>query len=122
MPEQDLEITKNGEYNNLSLKNRVTQSGEIVKGIDPGNFIIVEKLYPEGRQVKTYQNGNSIYSCSVKYKGEQCSFILNEREHEAYTNIGGQNDKIKIAVESVEFTAPDGTKTKRGVLRFSKVE
>lgn len=115
--EQELEIKKmsikdkqGNDINNLTLKTRVVKAtGEVLQGLKVGNHIIVEKIFAEG-----YKNDRGIYSfysCKAKYKGVEVSFLLNEKEHESYKEAGGIGDKVKISLESYEYTYKNEKKT-----------
>lgn len=96
--EQKLEIQTNigkdgKEYYNLNLKPKPLKN---IKGLDDGNFIIVEKVFIEGYEIESKYG--KIYSCKVKYDNKEPTFILNEKEHAVYKNIGGIGDGVKITL------------------------
>jgi K+-transporting ATPase A subunit len=98
--EQDIEIVKNGEYNNINLKPNFKKG---VKGLAIDNHIIVEKTkYAEGREIKT--KFGSMYSCLVRYKDTDVSFICSDKEHASYVKAGGVGDKIKILMTKFTWT------------------
>jgi hypothetical protein len=116
--EQKINITKKGEYSNINLSDITPEN----------NFIIVEKVFPDGRQVKsnfTYPDGKAMfnYSCKVKYNGTECTFFLKEKEHAIYKELGGAGDRVKIYRNEVTKVNPK-TKVKMivGELKFEKVE
>lgn len=91
MTEQKLEVKVNGQYNNIDLKS-----------LEPNNSVTVEKVFAEGYKLesKTYKKKDgspSLYfSCKVKYEGKDCTFFLNENQHESYKVQGGIGDKVRI--------------------------
>jgi hypothetical protein len=101
--EKDLQIVKSEKdgktYNTLYLKPNKTKK---IEGLGYDNFIIVEKLYAEGKQFNG-KFGKS-YSCAVRFKDQDCSFWLNEKEHDAYKQLGGIGDKIKITCYRHEYS------------------
>lgn len=115
MVEQDLDIVTNGDYKNINLKTKINKAtGDVVQGISVGNHIIVEKIFAEGREVNmgTYK----FYSCGVKYKDEDVTFTCSEKEHEAYAECGGIDDKVKISVEQIEYTFKGQKKNRLGLV------
>lgn len=96
--EQELTITttvgKDGkEYKNINLKSKPLKN---IKGLDDGNSVTVEKVFAKGYEIEsTY---GKIYSCKVKYKDDEVTFILNPKEHEVYESLGGIGDKVKITL------------------------
>ena len=107
---------KNGkEYKNINLKTRVS-AGEVIQGLEPNTFIIVQKKFPEGRPITEYP----LFSCGVVYNGEDVSFVLNDKEHEEFKKCGGTGDNIKIMLHQEEYEW-DGKKKKKAVLTFEKV-
>lgn len=122
MAEQKLEVTTNESngktYYNLNLKENVKKG---TKGIDDGNFIIVKKRFAEGME-RNSQYGKS-YSCAVEYDGKQASFWLNEREHDVYKNVGGQDDLVRITLNEEKYiNKKTGAKGLRAVLSFELVD
>ena len=113
--EANLNITMNGQYKNLILKTRYKKNnGNLVivngqkqvetQGLEDGEFIVVQKVFVEG-----YENNGKFgvsFSCKVKYKDEECSFWLNEKEHDAYKVTGGIDDKVKISCKKVLIVNP----------------
>lgn len=117
--ETSLDITSresNGrEYKNINLKTRLN-GGELVKGLEPNTYIIVQKQFVEGRPITQYP----LFSCKVIYKGEEVSFVLNEKEHEQYKKIGEVGDNVKISMHQETYTW-EGKEKKKAVLTFEKV-
>jgi hypothetical protein len=97
MPEQKLDLIKNGEYYNLFLKDF-----KDAKGLEPGNYVIVEKdgQYAAGYKTDgTTKDGKpySRWNCTVNYNGQKCAFsTFNEKEAKAFEEAGGVGDKVKI--------------------------
>ena len=114
--EQKLEIVENGQYNNLNLK---TNFAKKIKGIEDGNYIIVTKCFAEGREWQG-KYGPS-YSCKVTYDDTECSFWLNQKEHEVFMDCGGIDDKVKITLKKETYVLNNEERTKQ-VLYFEKVE
>lgn len=113
MEEQKLEIIeneKNGKvYKNLNLKSRLHKG---IKGLDDGNYVIVEKQYAEGYEFVSPSlkdgKGNPVvsYSCRAFYGGEDVSFWLSEKEHEMYKEAGGVGDNVKILLNKEPYVNP----------------
>ncbi len=101
--EQKLDIVQNGDFKNIFFFSYIKNGA---KGLDDGNFIVVEKVFADGREIdmKTYM----IYSCKVKYLEEEVTFVLNAREHEEYKNLGGIGDKIKITLKKEPYINKKG--------------
>lgn len=133
MPEQDLEIKANGDFKNIYLKTRYNRDskGDLVlkdgkkvvleQGLEDGNFVIVEKVFPTGMKIEkpTY----TFYSCKVKYKDDEVTFILYENEHEQYLSCGGQGDKVKISLtKETVINKKTGAESLRDCLHFEKIE
>ncbi len=93
MVEQDVTIIKNGKYNNLFLKPSPSKGAP---GMDNGNHVIVTKSFVDGKEFPG-QYGPS-FLCAVEYKGEKCSFFLNQKEHDVWKTLGGQGDKVKVTL------------------------
>lgn len=108
--EQEITITEKGQYKNIRPKD-----------LTEGNFITVEKTFPSGMEVKgkffDEQKQNFSYSCRVNYKGEEVSFWLNKREHEAYALLGGVGDALKLTKVEEPYTAM-GQKRIRETFKF----
>jgi len=115
--EQDLDIINTGkkdkagnEIKNINLKTRLNKAtGDVTQGLTVGNFITAEKVFPTG--YKNDRGSYCIYSCKIKYKDEEVSFTLNEKEHNEYKVTGGMGDKVKITLESYEYTYENAKKT-----------
>lgn len=117
MVEQDIVITESGGYSNIDLKPKPLKG---IKGLDNGNYVIVEKVYAEGRAVDT-KYGIS-YACKVKYKGTEVSFWLKDFEHEKYKTCGGIGDKVKITLSKEPFVnKKTGVEMLLNKLKFEKV-
>jgi hypothetical protein len=135
MKEQVLEIkeVQSGEntYNNIMIKTRYAwnmgkkqfefddNGDKIIKeqGIKPEHYVIVEKIYAEGKEFEG-KYGKS-YSCGVKYKGKDCSFWLPELQHKEFAKAGGIGDKVKISCTLVEkLNKKLGVKVPVEVLKF----
>ena len=140
MAENELEIVKNGEYNNLNLKTKFKRAqgnlvldaqGEkqvFIEGIANDSSITVEKVMKEGYEniSKTLKDYNKdplkSYSCKVKYKGEECSFWLSVDEHDIYKELGGIGDFVKITAEGrTSVNKKTGAKSEYQELVFEKV-
>lgn len=131
--EQELEIleieSKGNVYKNLNLKTKVDRAtGGVIPGLTVGNYIIVEKVFPEGYEnVRKYKNADGTekevrsFSCKVIYKGEEASFWLNEQEHNKFASIGGSGDDIKIIMTQADYKFKGETK-KKLVADFDLVE
>ena len=119
MTEAKLEIyenTSNGKtYKNIALKSKLDKNTKavVMQGLEDGEFIIIEKgNFAEGRSVMSGvgQNGKpwNMFSCAVKYNGDDVSFILYDRDHEAYADCGGVGDKLKISLTEEKMVTPMG--------------
>lgn len=113
MAEQELQIydtgvedKKNGgTFKNIYLKTKTKvdpSSGDVdvKKGLADGNHVIVQKVFDKGFKIE--KPNYTIFSCKVRYKDEEVTFILNEKEHERYVNTGGMDDKVKITATAFE--------------------
>ena len=118
---KELPIEENGQYKNISLKQKWDQGDLLRDGLGDGEYVIVNKddNFSEG----LLNNGKfgPSYSCKVKYKDEQVSFWLNEKEHVKFAEVGDCGDTIKILNLRETFTY-QGKEKKKDVLYFSKVE
>jgi hypothetical protein len=96
--EQEIAIEVRGQYKNLNPK----------KDLTPGNYILVEKLYGEGRRVEKTFSGQTkpsiSYNIGVKYKGEEVSFFIKESEHEQFLSAGMVGDTLRITCVENTFT------------------
>lgn len=118
--EATIPIETQGNFKNISLKQKWEEGTQVRPGLGDGEYIIVEKdTYNEGREVVT-QYGKS-FSCGVKYNDESVSFWLTPEEHEKYVSVAGIGDKVKILNLKETFTFK-GAEKKKNVLHFSKVE
>lgn len=103
MEERKLKIVENKGYKNLDFKEKATVvlNGKEVKTeefvLDDG-FVFIQKSYVEGLEKVGSKAGKTwkFYICKGKYAGDEVSFILTEREHEAYKVLGGVDDTIKV--------------------------
>lgn len=85
--EQKIKIKKNGNYNNIELKDITPDN----------NFIIIEKVFSEGKEFPDkFREGKHTYACRAKYLGEDVSFWLKQEEHDDYKLLGGEGDKVKV--------------------------
>ena len=118
--EKTLPIEENGQYKNISLKQKWDEGTLVRDGLADGEYIIVEKTnFVEGRAVNT-QYGTS-YSCGVKYNNEDVNFWLDEKEHTKYAETGGLGDKVKI-LNLKETFIYNKIEKKKNVLHFSVVQ
>ena len=114
--EQKLEITANGEYNNITLKTRVNKStGQVSQGLTNGNFIIVTKEdFEEAFEID--KGSYKIYSCKVDYLGTVVSFLLNREDEVAeWNSCGGVGDRVKITSTVVPYKFKGESKTRLGL-------
>ena len=97
MVEQELEITVNGQYNNINLKPKPLKG---MKGLEDGNHIVVKKLFAEGFEVEPKNpTWKPSYSCKAEYLGKEVTFWLTQKEHDSYKVIGGVDDSVKITLK-----------------------
>ena len=104
MEQKKLKIVENKGHKNLDLKERATVmlNGKEVKTeeftLDDG-YVFIQKSYVEGLEKSAAKAGKTwkFYICKAKYEGDEVSFILSEREHEAYKVLGGVDDTIKVS-------------------------
>jgi len=115
----DLEILDSGilnkktgkNYLNINLTNRFDKvTGEVTKGIPVGDHIIVQKIFEKG--YKNEKPNYTIYSCLVRYKGEEVGFPLFEKDHEAFAACGGVDDNIMISTEAWQSGSKKGVNVK----------
>lgn len=112
MLEQKIEIKTNGQYKNIKPK----------QDLDVDNYIVVEKIFLEGKQVKS-KFDTPAFAVSVLYEGEQVGFFLNERENTEFAITGGVGDKIKvIKYENVVVNPRNKAKSIFNNVRFEKHE
>lgn len=99
MPEQNLSVTQNGQYRNISLKPR-----KGVGGLEVGNYTDLTKTYLEGMPIvsKIYTNSKGeptvSYGVKANYSGEEVSFFLNEAEHNLWKQTGGIGDTLRVTM------------------------
>ena len=98
MVEQKLEVKTNGTFKNIELKPKLHKG---IKGLDNGNYIIVEKIYKDGLE-KEGQYGK-YYIIKALYDGQEVSFFLSEVENALYTKAGVVGDKVKISLKKESF-------------------
>lgn len=104
---------------NLNLKTRVDKTtGEVSIGLKPGHYIELEKVFVEGYEHK--KPGYNFYSCKAIYQGQEVSFILSEREHDMYKELGGIGDIVRISAESYTYKY-QGVEKKGLKLNFERV-
>ena len=114
-----LPIQENGQYKNLSLKQKWDEGTMVRTGLGDREFIIVTKGdFNKGHPING-QYGLS-FSCKVKYQDEDVSFFLNEAEHDRYKDIGA-GEPMKI-INLKESYVLKGVEKKNNVLHFSLVE
>lgn len=99
--EQELNIVEKGSFKNLHLKPNVAKG---IEGLEDGNFVIVEKVFAEGREVSLPTH--VFYSCGVRYKDEVVSIVLNPKEHDVYKTLGGAGDRVKITLKKEPYVNP----------------
>lgn len=98
MAQQTLKVTttnsKGKDYNNINLKE-----------LEVGNYILVEKIFPEGREVVSSKYKDSAgnptvsYACKVKYNGQDVGFWLkNKREYSQFCSEGGIGDTLLVTM------------------------
>ena len=115
MEKATLEITSNGEYKNIELKEKFERkNGNIViedgvakvkhAGMPNDTFIIVEKTFAECKEIET-KFGKS-YLAGAEYEGEKVSFWLNQYEAPLFNACGGVGDKVRIRMEKGEKINP----------------
>lgn len=120
--EQELEITTNGDYKNITLKTRVNRAtGVVNQGLAVGNHIFVTKEdFEEAFEID--KGSYKLYSCKVDYKGEVVSFLLNRDDEVAeWNNTGGVGDRVKITAVTIPYVFKGEKKTRLG-LSFELVE
>jgi hypothetical protein len=121
-----MEIKTNGDYKNVSLKNKYkVEDGKKVitqQGINPGESAILEKIFAEGQE----RDGKfgTFFSCKAKLEtGDEVSFILNPKQHEAFRTCGGVGDKVRETVTKETFINPkNGNEGMYEALNFDLVE
>ena len=118
--EQNIEITQNGSYLNLDLKPKHNQG---IKGLEAGNYVIVEKIYAEAYEIQPKNEGQKpFYSAKVKYKGQEPTFLLSQAEHDQFKITGGIGDKVKITLSKESRINPKtNVEMLISVLNFERV-
>lgn len=104
MTENTLEITENGKYKNIDIKN-----------LSNGDSVLFTKKYAKAyKGTSTRKTGDKkefdYFSCQGTYKGQEVAFFMpgtfydgeytsSEENANAYENTGGEGDTIKIIME-----------------------
>jgi hypothetical protein len=118
MVEDNLEIIKNGQYNNLNLKSKPLKG---IKGIGDGNYIIVTKLY-DNVMVKEGKYG-PFSIAQVKYKDLDCSMLLTSIEGQQFDACGPSGTRVKINLnKEIYINKMTGSESLAQRLSFEKVE
>ena len=126
MEEQELQIytttgKDNKEYKNIVLKTKVDKAtGEVRQGLKTDHFITVEKAFADGRKVAGGADW-TMFGCGAKYKGEEVSFVLYDRDHDAWKECGGVGDVIRISAYTHKYKYQDVEKSTLK-LKFELVE
>ena len=124
--EVQIKITKNGQWNNLKLRNKYGlaevdgKKQRVIKeqGINPGEYIVIKKKQEEGKAIET-KFGPS-YLCIVEYLDQDCSFFLTEAYHKEYKAMP-VNTPFKLGVEATTyFNEKTGQEVPFEAIRFSK--
>lgn len=92
--EQELKLVTNGDFKNLHLKPNIKKG---IEGLEDGNYAVVGKVHKEGLEKEGMYG--KYYICRVNYRGDECSFILNEKEHAAFSACGDLGDDVKITLK-----------------------
>ncbi len=117
--EVTLPIQVNGQWKNISLKQKWDEGTLVREGLGDGDYIIVTKGdYAEGKEF----NGKFglSYTCRVIYNDEEVSFFLNEKEHDRFKEVGA-GEKMKI-INLKETYVLNGQKKSKNVFNFEQVE
>jgi hypothetical protein len=132
MTEPTLEIQSNGQYKNIIVQTKYewnkTKKEFIfgpdgkkkvkAQGLKPGESIVVEKRFAEGRPFGEFGGINA----GVIYAGEDVSFPLDAKYAEAWNNCGGVGDRIRVScVTENRFNKKVGVEVPTEVLKFEKV-
>ena len=120
--EQEIEIKINGEYKNISLKSNLTKG---IKGIEEGNYVLLEKLYDVGFEKSASKEGRSwsYFITSAKYKEDTVSFFLSAKENEKWISAGEIGDMVKVGMTKIPMTnKKTGVEMFIPTLTFEKVE
>jgi hypothetical protein len=133
--EVQINIIRNGQWNNLKLKNKYGlaevdgKKKRVVKeqGINPGEYIIIKKKQLEGKEmpVKFYKDEAKTkpiksYMCIVEYLDQDCSFFLDEKSYGEYLKMPvGVPFKLGVEVDSY-FNQQTGQEVPFEVIRISK--
>ena len=82
-----LEIVPNGDFKNIDISK-----------MENGKSIVIKKLFADGLE-KTASKGTrswKFYIVKAEYLGEEVSFIMNERTHAEFKELGGIGDEIRL--------------------------
>ena len=111
MDKKTLKITENGIYKNLKLKEKLVVDVD-GKEVITENFVLEEGFvlltksgeFAEGKEIPSkFKKEDKVtpcdpsFLCKATYEGEEVSFFLTQREHEAYKVLGGMGDTIKVS-------------------------
>jgi hypothetical protein len=95
MTEVTIPITRNGEYNNVTLKPKWDKVKKTwIKGIMPGEYATFTKVFEKGMEMParfTNKDGSPKLSYSIRIKdsnGEEVSTFLQQAEHEDFVALG----------------------------------
>ncbi len=114
--EQELDIVENGAYKNINPKPNANKG---IKGLDIDNFITVEKVFAEGLEIASKNpKWSPFYSCKVKYKNEEVSFLCSQKEHDIFKEVGGIGDNIKIILVEERKVNKNNVTTLVNTLKF----
>jgi len=120
--EQDMEILDIGQNKSIQLK---PQPKKGLKGLEVDNYVIVEKLFEEGKRFEK-QFGEKLavsYLVGVKYKDTQVSFFIKQKEYEEYQKVAAVGDKVKVTLKKESFVNnKTGVEMLFNKLYFEKVE
>jgi hypothetical protein len=113
--EQELKIKENGKYKNLDLNE-----------LEDGNYVVVQKDgFNEAKEFDgKFGKG---YICTVLYKGEKCTFILNKKDlAEKFNNIAGLGDALKISISKkigkITFKKDGKVQSRDGVIKTISID
>ena len=112
--QQQIEVTKNGKYSNINLKD-----------IDQDKFILVRKKFiagleksasgkKDGKPYKYY--AHNVMLVQPDGTEQEVSFLLYERDNQAFGEQGGVDDSVRI------WCRKDKTRKNPLYITFEKVE